>query len=110
MQRSEHGDTERALPEKEAHYWELFENASDFIYTSTCKGILPPSNKTGERLLGYARDELVGMNLTDIMSPESLTHSRQMRITQEAGTAWTTYEVEVITKDNQRVPLEVSTR
>ena len=50
------------------------------------------------------------MKLTDIMSPESPTHSRQMRITQEAGTAWATYEVEVITKDNQRVPLEVSTR
>ena len=43
MQRSEHEDTERALPEKEAHYWELFENASDFIYLSTCTGILPPS-------------------------------------------------------------------
>ena len=29
---------------------------------------------------------------------------------KEIGTAWTTYEVEVITKDNRHVPLEVSTR
>ena len=110
MQRSEHEYTERALPEKEAHYWELFENASDFIYTLDMHGHFTTINKTGERLLGYARDELVCMKLTDIMPPESLTHSRQMRITQEAGTAWATYEVEVITKDNQRVPLEVSTQ
>jgi PAS domain S-box-containing protein len=110
MQRSAHESTERALPEKEAHYWELFENASDLIYTLDMHGHFTTINKTGERLLGYARDELVCMKLTDIMSPESLTHSRQMRIMQEAGTAWATYEVEVITKDNQRVPLEVSTQ
>ena len=44
------------------------------------------------------------------MSTESLIRSRQMRVSKEIGTAWTTYEVEVITKDNRRVPLEVSTR
>jgi PAS domain-containing protein len=33
-----------------------------------------------------------------------------MRVTKDAGTAWTTYEVEVIPKDTPRVPLEVSTR
>ena len=33
-----------------------------------------------------------------------------MRISKETGTAWTTYEIEVITKDNRRVPLEVSSR
>ncbi len=33
IKRSEHEHTERALPENEAHYWELFENASDLIYT-----------------------------------------------------------------------------
>ena len=66
-------------------------------------------NKTGERLLGYARDELVCMKLTDIMSPESPTQSTDAYHAR-AGTAWATYEVEVITKDNQRVPLEVSTQ
>ena len=110
MKGSEHEYTERALPENEAHYWELFENASDFVYTLDMQEHLTTINKTGERILGYARDELVSMNLADIMPPESLVRSRQMRVTKEAGTAWTTYEVEMITKDNRRVPLEVSTR
>ncbi len=38
MQRSEHAYTEKVLPEGEAHYWELFENASDFIYTLDMHG------------------------------------------------------------------------
>jgi PAS domain S-box-containing protein len=110
MQRNEYEHTEIALPENEAHYWELFENASDFVYTCDMQGHLTSANKAGTRLLGYARDELVGIHLADIMPSESLDHSRQMRVTKDAGTAWTTYEVEVIPKDNPRVPLEVSTR
>ena len=110
MKRSEHGHTDIALPENEAHYWELFENASDFVYTCDMQGHLTSANKAGTRLLGYARDELVGIHLADIMPSEALAHSRQKRVTQEAGTAWMTYEVEAIPKDNPRVPLEVSTR
>src|SRR5439155_14792911 len=68
------------------------------------------SNKTDEHILGYARAELASMTLADLMPPASLARSRQMRVTKEAGTAWTTYEVEAITKDNPRRPLEVSTR
>src|SRR5262249_39679505 len=110
MKRSEPKYTEIALPENEAHYWELFENASDFIYTLDMHGHFTTINKTGERILGYSRNELASMNLADLMSPQSLAYSRQMSVTQEAGTAWTTYEVEVIAKDNRRVPLEVGTR
>ena len=94
----------------EAHYWELFENASDLVYTIDMRGHLTSLNKAGERILGYSRDEVVGRELAKIVSPESLTRSRQMRDTKEAGTAWTTYEVELITKDNRHVPLEVSSR
>ena len=52
----------------------------------------------------------LGKEFAVIVSTESLIRSRQMRVSKEIGTAWTTYEVEVITKDNRRVPLEVSTR
>src|SRR5215467_7556201 len=71
MQSSEHAYAERALPENEAHYWALFENASDFIYTLDMHGHFTTVNKTGERILGYARDELVHRQLADLMSPRS---------------------------------------
>src|SRR5215510_12819912 len=62
VKRNEHEHTEIALPENEAHYWELFENASDFVYTCDMHGHLTSANKAGTRLLGYARDELVGIH------------------------------------------------
>jgi PAS domain S-box-containing protein len=110
MKRGERERNEIALRESEAHYWELFENASDFVYTADMQGRLTSTNKAGERLLGYSREEFAVINLADIITPESLERSRQMRISKETGTAWTTYEVELITKDNRHLPLEVSTR
>src|SRR5439155_11270441 len=61
MQRSDSEHTERDLPENEAQYWELFENASDFVYTLDMQGQFTNSNKTDEHILGYARAELASM-------------------------------------------------
>ena len=110
MQRSERERTERVLQESAAHYWDLFENASDFIYTLDMQRHFTSTNKAAERFLGYTRDELVGMDITHIATPESIARSRQMRLSKEMGLAWTTYEVELITKVKRHVPIEVSTR
>jgi PAS domain S-box-containing protein len=110
MQQSERARTERVLQESAAHYWDLFENASDFIYTLDMQRHFTSTNKAAERFLGYSRDELVGMDITNIATPESIARSRQMRLSKEMGLAWTTYEVELITKDKHHVPVEVSTR
>jgi two-component system, sensor histidine kinase and response regulator len=50
------------------------------------------------------------MDITNIATPESIARSRQMRLSKEMGLAWTTYEVELITKAKCHVPIEVSTR
>ena len=60
--RREQKRTETALREHEAHYWELFENASDLVYTCDMQGHLTSFNKAGERILGYARHEVFGEN------------------------------------------------
>jgi PAS domain S-box-containing protein len=99
-----------ALRESEERYRELFENASDFIYTLDMHGHLTFFNKAGERILGYTRDEAMGMRIADLLTPESLVYSHQMRTNKETGTVWTTYEIELIAKDHHHVPLEVSTR
>jgi PAS domain S-box-containing protein len=108
--RSERARTEMALRESAAHYWELFENASDFVYTLDMQRHFTSINKAGERILGYTRDELASMTLADLLSPESLARSQQMRTSKEQGTAWTKYEVAVLTKDKRQVTLEVSSR
>jgi|RhiMetdeSRZDD1v2_1073273.scaffolds.fasta_scaffold100226_2 PAS domain S-box-containing protein len=110
MARGERERIEKALRESEAHYWELFENACDFVYTCDMQRRFTSINKAGERLLGYSRDEFIGMSIAKIISPESLERSQQMRFQKEMGAAWTTYEVEFLTKDKRLVPIEVSTR
>jgi len=110
MARGERERTERALLESEAHYWELFENACDFVYTCDMQRRFTSMNKAGERLLGYSRDEFIGMSIAKIISPESLERSQQMRSQKEMGTSWTTYEVVFLTKEKRLVPIEVSTR
>ncbi len=102
---------EKNLRESEARYWELFENASDLVYTLDLNGHITSINRASEHMLGYARTELIGMRLSDLLDPESLQRSGEMRTSKTEGSrAWTTYDVEVMTKDQQCVRLEVSTR
>jgi PAS domain S-box-containing protein len=102
------------LQESEARYRDLFENASDIMYTLDWMGNLTSVNKAGERLLrllGYTYDAAHPINVHGVLlAPDFQGPSRQMRAIKDAGAAWTTYEVELMTQDGQRLPLEVSTR
>jgi PAS domain S-box-containing protein len=110
LQRRAGERTQVALQHHEAHYWELFENASDMVYTVDMHGRLTWLNKAGERILGYTRDAVPETTLAALLPPESLTRTRQMPAEPDTGLAWTTYEVEVSTRDHRRVSLAVSTR
>lgn len=110
MQQGERERTASAVQENAEHYRELFENASDLVYTIDMQGCLTSFNKAGERLLGYTRHEIRGMPLASLLTPESLARSQQMRANKEVGAAWTTYEVDMFAKDGRLVSLEVSSR
>jgi PAS domain S-box-containing protein len=102
--------TEAALRESEARYWELYENASDMIYTLDMQRNLTSANRAYQRITGFTREELIGRNIVDCVPSEYLEQSRQMRNKKATGTAWTTYELEIFTKDGGRVPIETSSR
>ncbi len=107
---SQHERVEVALRTSIAQYHDLFENASDMIYTFDSERNLTSVNQAFARLTGYTRDELVGMNVVDLAAPEFHQSSQQMRIKKTEGTAWTTYELALLHKDHHRVPIETSTR
>jgi two-component system cell cycle sensor histidine kinase/response regulator CckA len=100
-------EREAALEER---YRELFENASDMVYTHDLEGNYTSINKAGERILGYSRDGFTQLNVFDVVVPEQRASTQQMIARKLSGGGVTTYEVQALTKDGRRVALEVSTR
>lgn len=103
-------DANEALRASEERYRELFENASDVVFTLDLESRLTSINGAGERLSGYSRDELLGQPITRIIAPRYVPMARKM-LTKKVGTEEpTTYEVEGTSREGRRVVLEVSTR
>jgi len=94
----------------EERYRDLFENATDVVYTHNLEGRLTSLNQAGEHITGYTREEALKLKLDQLVAPEyrELTHQTTQHKIAHGGT--TTYEVEVITKDGRRVRLEVHSR
>ncbi len=58
-------NSRKKLEESERKYRDLFENSRDMVYISSKDGRFIDVNKAGEELLGYTKEELLGMNAAD---------------------------------------------
>jgi PAS domain S-box-containing protein len=102
---------EAAAQAAQARYNQLFEEANDVVYTHDIQGYFTSLNKAGERLSGFRREELYRRRIFDIVVPEQRETVRQMvEQKMQAGEGSTQYEIEVVTKEGRRLPLEVNTR
>ena len=101
---------ENALKESGERYRELFENATDIIYTHDLAGNFTSLNRSGERITGYSREEACNMNVADVIAPEYLNLARRMTAQKAAGNSPTVYELEIVSKAGRRIRLEVSTQ
>jgi PAS domain S-box-containing protein len=100
-------ESESALDRR---YRELFERATDVVYTRTRSGSLISINRSGEEVTGYSRDELLKMNVVDLVAPR---HAGRFRVgdalLSEEGRRDDegTFELELIRKDGRHRTLEV---
>ena len=102
---------EDALRASEERFRGLFETAHDLVYTHDLDGRITSMNAAAERILGYSRDELIGMPIQQLVAPEQLDYGLdQMRKKLRGESESTFYELEVVAKDGHRVPLELSSR
>jgi two-component system cell cycle sensor histidine kinase/response regulator CckA len=92
-------------------YRELFENASDIVYTMSLDGNFLSINRAGERITGYPREEFLKMNVEQLLPSQQLEVSNQMlKRKLSAEQAVTVYPLQLIRKDGVTTSLEVSTR
>jgi diguanylate cyclase (GGDEF)-like protein/PAS domain S-box-containing protein len=102
-------DSGTDVPEGE-RYRELFENASDIIYTHDFEGRVLSVNRAVERITGYTRAEVLQMKIADAVAPEYVHLAQKLIDPQIGGEVPLNYEMEFIAKDRSRITLGVSTR
>lgn len=103
-------EANEALQASEKRYRELFENANDIVFTTDLTGQFTSINRAGETLTGYPRDEASSMHYADVVAPEDRPVARHMLKRKLTGEVERTqYEIEIVTRDGRRVPLEVHT-
>ncbi len=107
---TERRHAEEALKNSENRFRDLIENANDLIYTHDLNGNFTSLNRAGERITGYAREEAMKMNITQVVAPEFLETAREMTVRKLQGEVPGTYEIEIFAKSGDRVVLEISTR
>ena len=101
---------EQSLYESEERYRELFENAKDAMYVHDLRGCYTSINCAAEELTGYSRAEILGKDFSDFVAPEHAKGVRDNLCKKLADGTQTVYEVEVLTRDGRRVPVEVNSR
>jgi PAS domain S-box-containing protein len=99
-----------SLSQSEERYRDYFENAKDAIYVHDLNGRYIMVNKAGEELIGYTRDELLQMRISDVVPRKYLDEIHERLKKKLTDHSLTIYEVEAIRKDGSRVPIEVSSR
>jgi diguanylate cyclase (GGDEF)-like protein/PAS domain S-box-containing protein len=101
----------KSLRESEEKYRELFDNATDFLYSMDASGIFTSVNKSLMNRLGYTSEEIIGAHISLILSPENLAIAQQMTAKKLAGeTTSTQYELEISAKNGDLIPVELSSR
>src|SRR5438445_746824 len=99
------------LRQSESRLRSLFEHAEDLIIACRLDGTILNVNRAIEKTLGWSRDELIGQNISLIVTPASveLGHERARRAL--AGEKLPSqFEVRTLCKDGRVVPLEGRTR
>ena len=103
------GKRELALEQSEARYRGLLEQASDAIFVADPTSRIRIANRRACELLGYEREELTRMKISDLIAPEDLA-TQPVRWEELRGKPFLIFERRMVKRDGTRFHVEVSVR
>ncbi len=107
--------TERVRAESERlaseqRYRSLFENAHDVVFMLDLAGNFLAVNRAAERVSGYRRQELLGMNITQLLDSGAARYVSERIQRALGGETHAEFELPIRARDGRQVYLEVSAR
>ncbi len=99
---------EKAMQASESRWRDLFERASDLVYTCDLNGLFTSINQAGEQITGYSRYELIGIPSAALLAPGSQIVNSKISEDLRGGKASATYEADILTRTGRAVSLELS--
>ncbi len=98
-----------ALQHSESRYTDLFEQSPVAIYVHDMEGNILDTNPLVSTWMGYSRDELKQMNISQLGLPENSERLLEwLKLMIEQGAA--SFESLHVTRDGRRVPVQVNAR
>jgi PAS domain S-box-containing protein len=102
--------SEREMTVSEQKYLYLFENASDAIWVQDVNGLFVDGNRAFEKMTGFTREELKGVQLAKFLSNESLNLAREVRNKLARGEDFEQpYEQQFSVRDGTIITVKMST-
>jgi PAS domain S-box-containing protein len=103
---TERKQAEKALQESEEKYRDLFENASDLIQSVAPDGRFIYVNRAWRETLGYDEEEVAGLNMFDIIHPDSQAHCMEVFQRVISGEVVDKIETVFVTKGGKKIVVE----
>lgn len=96
------------MPSSNDEFRVLFESAPDLLHTQDLQGRITRVNRAFERITGYARAEVLGMDFVQLVAPEHRDALQQVVLERMGGAATRTVELDIFTRSGERIPVELS--